>query len=43
MASLLQMRDGMWFQRKEAPDSAALWPIAFASKSLQTWKPSVAI
>ena len=31
--SLLQMRDGMWFQRNEAPDNVALQPIAYASQS----------
>ena len=35
-ASLLQVRDGMWFPRKEAPDNAALQPIAFVSKSLSS-------
>ena len=30
----LQARDGMQFPRNEAPDYAAMWPIAFASKSL---------
>ena len=33
-ASLLQVRDGMQFTRNEAPDSVALWPKAFASKSI---------
>ena len=39
-AKHLQVREGMWFPRNEAPDNAALQPIAFASKSLtreETW------
>ena len=33
-ASLLQVRDGMWFSRNESPYNTALQPIAFTSKSL---------
>ena len=33
-ASVLQVRDGMQFPRKEALDSAVLWPIAFSRKGL---------
>ena len=33
-ASLLQVRDGMQFPKNEAPNNAALQPIAFQSKSL---------
>ena len=35
-ASLLQVSNGMWFPRNEAPNYTALWPIAFASKSLRS-------
>ena len=34
VAGLLQMMDRMWFPKDEAPDNSALWPTAFASKSL---------
>ena len=33
-AGLLKVRDGMQFQRNEAPNNAALWPIVFMKKSL---------
>ena len=33
-ASLLQVWDRMWFPKKDAPDHAVLWPMAFGSKSL---------
>ena len=33
-ASFLQVRDGIWFPRNEAPDSAVLQPIVFTRKSL---------
>ena len=39
-ASLLELRDGMWFARNEVPDNAVIWPTAFAGKSLisaETW------
>ena len=32
-ASVLHMRDRMWFPRNEAPDRSVLWQIVFASKS----------
>ena len=31
---LLQLMDGMWFLRNEAPDNAAIWPLALGNKSL---------
>ena len=31
-AILLHTWDGMWFPRNEAPNNAALWPIAFATQ-----------
>ena len=37
-ANLVQVRDGMWFPKNEAPNIAALWPIAFVSKSLTSAK-----
>ena len=33
-ANLLQVMDGMQFPGNKAPNSGALWPIAFTSKSL---------
>ena len=33
-ASLLQVRDSMWFQRKEILNNASLWLIAFMIKSI---------
>ena len=33
-ASVLQVKDRVWFPRNKAPDNAALWPITLASKSL---------
>ena len=39
-SSLLEVRDRMQFPRNEAPNNAAIWSIAFASKSLtstETW------
>ena len=33
-AGLLQVRDGMWFLRKEAPYNTVLRPILFTSKNL---------
>ena len=33
-ASLLQVRDGVWFPRNKAPDDAILWLVAFLSNSL---------
>ena len=33
-AGLVSVRDRMWFPRNEAPQSAALKPVAFDSKSL---------
>ena len=33
-ASLLPVRDKMWLPRNKAPDNAALWTVAFVSKSL---------
>ena len=37
-ASLLQVRDFLWFQRNESPDIATLWPIAFMNESLKRYK-----
>ena len=39
-ASLLEVKDGMWSPRNEAPNHKTLWPVAFASKiltSTETW------
>ena len=41
--SLLSVRDGMYFQRNEAHNKAALWAIAFASKHLKKMKSGIAI
>ena len=32
--SFLQVRDRMWFPKDETANNMALWPIAFASKSM---------
>ena len=42
-ASLLQVRDSIWFLRNEAPNSAALLPMEFVSKSKHVHKPTTAI
>ena len=42
-AILLQARDRMHLPRKEAPNSAELWPIAFAKKSLTSIKTAIVI
>ena len=40
-ASLLQVREGMWFPRSEVLDNVGLQPIAFTSTTYQTWNPAI--
>ena len=37
-ASLLQVKDGMWFPGNKASDIAVIWPITFVNKSLTSAK-----